>query len=163
MYCPSCGKSTSVEQKFCRACGLSLEKIAQSLAEQLPSKQLNEDLEARKRKVERWLTLLLRTAFGLFVITVLGSLIYKIITTKGNFLLGFAVLALFIALMTALILVVYRESLREAVAKRQLSQAALPQPEPTGKLLTESHFQPVPTVTEPTTELLVERPGNINT
>jgi len=163
MYCPSCGKSTSVEQKFCRACGLSLEKIAQSLTEQLPSQQLNEDLEARKRKVERWLTLLLRTAFGLFVITVLGSLIYKIITTKGDFLLGFAVLALFIALMTALILVVYRESLREAVAKRQLSQAALPQPEPTGKLLTESHFQPVPTVTEPTTELLVERPGNINT
>ena len=157
MYCPSCGKSTSVEQKFCRACGLSLEKIAQSLAEQLPSTQLNEDLEDRKRKVERWLTLLLGSAFGVIVVTVLGALIYKIIITKGDFLLGFALLVLFIALMAALILVVYRESLREALAKRQLSQAALPQPEPTGKLLTESHFQPVPSVTEPTTELLVER------
>jgi hypothetical protein len=157
MYCPSCGKSTSVEQKFCRACGLSLEKIAQSLTEQLPSTQLNEDLEDRKRKVERWLTLLLGSSFGIFVISVLGALIYKIIIIKGDFLLGFALLALFIALMAALILVVYRESLREAVAKRQLSQATLPQPEATGKLLTESHFQPVPSVTEPTTELLVER------
>ena len=133
MYCPSCGKSTSVEQKFCRACGLSLEKIAQSLAEQLPSTQLNDDLEDRKRKVERWLTLLLGSAFGVFVITLIGALIYKVIITKGDYLLGFALLALLIA------------------------QASLTQPERTGKLPAEPHFQPVPSVTEPTTELLVER------
>ena len=30
MYCPNCGKTNSPEQRFCRSCGLGLEKIVQS-------------------------------------------------------------------------------------------------------------------------------------
>lgn len=39
MHCPNCGTETSAGQKFCRACGLSLERIAQLLAELLPEDQ----------------------------------------------------------------------------------------------------------------------------
>jgi hypothetical protein len=50
--------------------------------------------------------------------------------------------------------VVYRESLREGSAKRQKEQLSLSPAETTGKLLPESKFEPVPTVTDRTTELL---------
>ncbi len=36
MHCPNCGAESSARQKFCRACGLSLERFAQLLAELLP-------------------------------------------------------------------------------------------------------------------------------
>jgi uncharacterized membrane protein YvbJ len=51
MYCPDCGAKTSVDLKFCRSCGLGLEKIAQSLVEQLPA--MSDDLQARKNNLER--------------------------------------------------------------------------------------------------------------
>ena len=63
-------------------------------------------------------------------------------------------LGLFIALVVALLLVVYRVSLLEASTKRQASQLMQQESEPTAKLLPESDLEPVPTVTERTTELL---------
>jgi len=53
------------------------------------------------------------------------------------------------------LLLFYREHLREALAKRQTAQLTLTEKEPTGKLLPESHFEPIPSITEHTTELLV--------
>jgi hypothetical protein len=44
--------------------------------------------------------------------------------------------------------------LREAATKRQLSQTALPVTEQTAKLLPQSDLEPIPSVTEGTTELL---------
>ena len=31
MYCPNCGTSTSLDQKFCRGCGLNLSPVSQML------------------------------------------------------------------------------------------------------------------------------------
>ena len=50
MYCPSCGQATSTEQKFCRSCGLSLEKVAESVAEQRPATELSKHLKDRHAK-----------------------------------------------------------------------------------------------------------------
>jgi hypothetical protein len=49
MHCPNCGTEASAGQKFCRACGLSLERFAQLLAELLPD---GED-ELNKKVSER--------------------------------------------------------------------------------------------------------------
>lgn len=54
MYCPNCGKTNSEEQKFCRSCGLSLEKVLQSLVEQRPSTEIDNNFRERQRKVELW-------------------------------------------------------------------------------------------------------------
>jgi uncharacterized membrane protein YvbJ len=65
MYCPSSGNKTSATQKFCRSCGLGLEKIAQSLAEQAPTR-LDEDLQKRKRRIERWASIAFVSGFTRF-------------------------------------------------------------------------------------------------
>ena len=50
MFCPHCGKENSIEQRFCRSCGLSLEKTAQSLAEQRPGLELNKTFSKSRNK-----------------------------------------------------------------------------------------------------------------
>lgn len=167
MFCPHCGKVNSAEQKFCRSCGLSLEKVAQSLAEQLPTGESNKHLQDRQRLVERWLSIVLGSMFAIFVVAILWTLIYKIIIIKGQVLSGLTFLTLFVAAVTALLLVIYRESLRETLSKHQLPQTPSALTEHTAKLLPEPDFEPVPSVTEGTTSpLFVEkkrgRKGSLN-
>jgi hypothetical protein len=151
MFCPNCGKAISTESKFCRACGLNLEGVAQSLAEQLPHAKPDKDLQSRQRRIEQLLSVVIGSAFTVFVLAILWALIYKIIIVKGEVFEGSIFLGLFVALVTALILVVYRESLRESLAKRK-SQTSLAG-RITGKL-PESGFEPITSVTDRTTELL---------
>lgn len=153
-YCPNFGQATSTEQKFCCSCGLSLEKVAESVAEQRPATELSKHLKDRQRQTERLLPIILGSMFTIFVGAVLWALVYKIIILKGEVLEGVIFLALIVAAVIALLLVVYRESLLEAATKRQLSQTTSPLSEPTGKLLPESDLEPVPSVTERTTDLL---------
>ena len=68
MYCPNCGTTISSDQSFCRACGLGLEKIAQSLIEQRPN-EFAESLQQRKERIERWGVAAL-SVFGLGVISI---------------------------------------------------------------------------------------------
>ena len=74
MHCPNCGTKTSEEQKFCRACGLGLEKVVQILGEQM-SAQLDESMLARKERLER----LGMIALSIFGAGLLGLLIYGVV------------------------------------------------------------------------------------
>jgi hypothetical protein len=161
MHCPNCGKKSSMEHKYCRNCGLGLEPFARALAEQLPAEacdpaqaELLARLSARQRRVE----LLLSGATLAFLAAVVGAVFYgivaKIIIEKGQVLGGIAFLAVILLGLVSVGLVVFNESLKEKLAKRHAPDEALPQSGPTGKLLPESRFEPVPSVTERTTELL---------
>jgi hypothetical protein len=82
MHCPDCGTRATANQKFCRSCGFSLEKVARLLAEQssLPaSSQISDDniapAQRRLDKLEGWLCL----AAGGLLITVVGGAIWGII------------------------------------------------------------------------------------
>src|SRR6185503_9365280 len=97
MFCPDCGKENSPEQKFCRSCGLSLEKVAESVAEQRPATELNTHFKNRQRQIERLLSVIIGSMFTLFVGAVLWSVIYKIIILKGDVLEGIFFLSLFVA------------------------------------------------------------------
>ncbi len=153
MYCPNCGKTNSTEQKFCRSCGLSLDKIAQSVVEQLPAKEHSERLQNRQRQVELWLTIILGGTFSIFVGAIIWMSIYKIIIGKGEILGGLIFIGVLLGLIVSFLLVIYRESLREAQTKRN-SQATLPEAEITDRALPESRLETLPSVTERTTELL---------
>ena len=157
MYCPNCGKQNSAEQKFCRSCGLSLEKVVESLAEQLPAVDLDRNLQERKRRVDRLFNITAGTAISIVAVSVLWGIIYEIIIKKGEVLGGSIFLAFIVGLILVAFLAFYRDSLEKASTRRKTSQSSLPQAEETARL-------PGPTgevmssVTESTTELLtIER------
>lgn len=154
MHCPNCGTKTSREQKFCRSCGLELEKIAQFLGEQLPI-QLDESPDARKQRLER----LGVAAFSVFAAGVLGMIlygvVYKVIVVQGRTFEGLAVLAFLGVVASGILAAFLFAQANEKPARRfpvplQTSVAD----EPARASLTEGKVQPLPSVTERTTELL---------
>lgn len=157
MYCPNCGKTNSREQKFCRSCGLSLEKVVQSLVEQLPAADIDRKLRERQRKVERWAAILATGGISLLILAVLWGIIYQIIIVKGQVAGGLVFLAFIVALIASALLFLYRESSLKA-SRMPSSESAPSLRAETAKLLPEPSLDPIPSVTERTTELLkVER------
>lgn len=158
MYCPNCGNKSSTEQKFCRSCGLGLEKVTQTLVEQSPMK-LSESLEAQKDRLEKWGVAAL-SVFGLgFLGILLYGIVYKLMLTQGKVTTGLALLGLMIMLgcgLLSVILFAKAKEVEEAKTKRRL-----PVPEDvaekgtTKELLPEGRLEQIPSVTEGTTELLL--------
>lgn len=153
MYCPNCGTKTSLEQNFCRACGLSLEKTALSLSEQLPAK-VDQSLQAQKERLEK----LGVAALSVFGLGVLSLLVYGIgikLIDKGvlGILAMLGVLIMLVCGLGSVILFARAKELDEKSAKRPQQDLSSGSGS-TKELLAEGHFEPVPTVTERTTELL---------
>ena len=169
MHCPNCGTRSSMEQKFCRSCGLRLEKFVQELVEQLPTLAQEDrpvsvrraQLLEQQRKVERGLTGLLGGAFAICMLALILGVIYKMIFTNGELVKGSLVLAFLITAAIALLRVFYRESLRHTPAEQVSAETAQLQTGASDRLLPEEpHLEPVASVTEQTTELLfVEKKG----
>ena len=154
MYCPNCGNKNAEGQNFCRSCGLGLEKIAQSLTEQLPTVAV-QNLQERKEKLER----LGVASLGVFGLGIVGLLLYsifvKMMPVYGPlvaFLAALAGLIFFGSGLLSVLLFAKAKEAKEAAGKRQLSSPG----EPTGKLL-DSPEQPVFSVADRTTNLLPEK------
>ena len=154
MYCPNCGNTNSEDQKFCRSCGLGLEKVAQSLIEQRPTKA-DRSLQDRKERLER-LGMASLSVFGLGILAfILYNVFFKLMIVKGAFLAGLWTLVGFIFVGCALLSVILfakANELKEAGAKRQIEEPPAKDAS-TGKLL-DSHREPAFSVTDRTTELL---------
>ena len=164
MYCPNCGTKTATDQNFCRACGLGLEKIALSLTEQLPAR-VDQSLQARKDRLEKMGVAAL-SVFGLGILSfLLYAVGYKLMITQGNLLAGLAIIGFIIMIacgLTSVILFARAKELGEEATKRHPQQDLPKGTESTKQLLTEGHFEPVPTVTERTTELLAVEKRDTN-
>jgi hypothetical protein len=154
MYCPNCGKQTAPDQKFCRACGLGLDKVAQSLGEQLPAR-IDETLLARKERFEK-LGVAALSVFGLGLLSIFTYLAGKELIEKGDLREALFTLGLFVMFACGLIsvfLFAKAKDLGDKARQRQIPSAT-EKPGSTKELLPEGDFEPVPTVTERTTELL---------
>lgn len=53
MLCPNCGKSSKLDQKFCRACGMNLAPVSKALAEHLSADVSRESAKERDRRIAR--------------------------------------------------------------------------------------------------------------
>jgi len=160
MFCPNCGANNSTEQKFCRACGLNLEKSAESLVEQMPSAQ-SANLLRREKAIERFGNFALG---GLGVVGIIGIatllwiLVTKILLTGTNVFAAGLLISFFVFAILSLVFVVLNESLKEKKAKINLMLGGeLNEAKNTGKLLEDKPFEPAASVVENSTELLYSK------
>ena len=155
MHCPNCGHKTTTEQKYCRACGLSLERVTQLLAELGPPAHdvaaHGKGDERLRRYAERAGLALLAGGGLVFFVAIYWVIITKIIIGKGELLTGTIFLALLTALVFGGLLLSYASSARKSAPT---PPPTLPPDEPAARQLPEPHFEPVPSVTERTTDLL---------
>ena len=153
IYCPNCGTKTSIDQNFCRACGLSLEKTALSISEQLPAK-VERSVQVQKERLEKFGVALL-CLFGAGVLILLLILLGQKLIDKGlpGVLAMIGALILIGCGLGSVILFARAKDLEEKSSKRR-QQILSRGTETTKELLSEGHLEPVPTVTERTTELL---------
>ncbi|HEV8159790.1 MAG TPA: zinc ribbon domain-containing protein [Pyrinomonadaceae bacterium] len=157
MFCPNCGANNSTEQKFCRSCGLNLEKSAESLIEQLPSAQ-SANLLKHGKTVERFGNFALG---GLGVVILFGvtiliyTIIEKFLVSGTNVYFAILMVAFIIFAFLSLVFVIFNETLKEKKAKiKPTIKNELDEKKDTAKLLEEKPFEPVGSVTENSTELL---------
>ncbi len=80
MHCPSCGANASRDQRFCRGCGLSLEKVPGLLAEQLQTADSEQVEKAPERplwfEIENWGRLVVVIGLTAFIPLGLGTGVY---------------------------------------------------------------------------------------
>ncbi len=137
---------------------MNLEQATQSLLEQFPSGS-RPDLDRREHRIEKFGQL----AFGGFMvvvaIAVLGliyTILDRMVFSGDNPLVGVLLTAFIVFAALTLAYVIFSEDLKEKRKKGTLSPrpGELEAPAVTGRLLEEKLFEPVPSVTEDTTNLL---------
>lgn len=163
MYCPNCGKQNSADQKFCRSCGLGLQKVAKTLSEQVPTK-LDLSLQQKKERFEK-LGVIALSIFGAGVaIPVLYGIFYKMMYTQGKVIAGLGLLALIIVLGCGLLSVILFAKANEV--KEESAKRPSPEPKelnsPDTRELPERAAQQPPafSVVDRTTELLSRKNPN---
>lgn len=156
MFCPNCGAENRVEQNFCRSCGLKLDAISQAVADQFPSKEYTE-LQRRKELFEK-LGLFSLSAAGLIGLGFLlfTAAYYKLILfgpdvlfwSSAGALIGFLLLSVFFFSYPKLFMKFKKLDPRQSLPDEPTISAS------TNKLLEDKPFEPIPSVTEHSTELL---------
>ncbi|MCA1557101.1 MAG: hypothetical protein LC731_01015 [Acidobacteria bacterium] len=160
MHCPNCGKETAADLRFCRTCGLNLEKIAELVAEQLPVKRDSDSVESGKEKwqplAERVGLFILLSGAVIFFLSICWVIVTKIIIAKGEYVTGTIFLVILIALVLGGSLLGFSNSSSDSKKNPRVSSTPDPLPEvkSTDRLLAEPELEPVPSITERTTELL---------
>jgi hypothetical protein len=161
MHCPNCGTEAPAGQKFCRACGLSLERFAQLLAELLPNGEPNGEDEnvaqARRRlrqlekavKIAGWVAGL---AVGILCASV--GVVTMIEAHLGG---GIILFLLGVGLIASMFVIHYQSSLNKKISERPSSQDTPPSAETTNKLLSEDQPRIAISVAEQTTARLGEK------
>lgn len=154
MLCPNCGTHTTDEQKFCRNCGMNLEPVSKALAAHLAQGGLeapSPEKEGERRALRRMTNGLI---LGVAIILV-GALV---LTDARLFMLrpwlkmlgtSLTCLGVFVSLLAVLSPLRCAGRWRGANLPDHLEGART-----TGRLLHESMMEPVPSVTERTTNLL---------
>ena len=157
MHCPNCGTRASDSQKFCRSCGISLEKVHHLLTQELSTAELSH--QRRLHRVERLRNIIGGGAFATIAITLLVVFIREIKANieKGSPELWPVVIGLVIlvGMIIALLLTIYAATLKEKLGGRRMKEAVGSlDATATRELADEREYEEIASVTEGTTKKL---------
>jgi hypothetical protein len=155
VYCPNCGSKNNKNQNFCRYCGFNLTETSKSLKLQLAFGERAYKLK-KSDKVKRVLNgisdvLLAGFFIGLFAIVLFdGSKI-------GTFIKVSLIIYTIFQFAAWVINYFQRDESAKSIALEERANAVENynlQPKKTNKLLEESSFEPIPSITENPTAIL---------
>lgn len=159
MYCPNCGANNSTEQRFCRSCGLNLEKTNESLLEQSANLDIISD-----KKISKFFETLGKLGFGgligagaVGIIIVIITLIQKFVLSgqTDKIVVGLIFVAILILAILGLAYVIFQEYSKGKNKYANAQMQVQLEGKKTDKLLEENSFEPVLSITENTTDLLL--------
>jgi hypothetical protein len=157
MFCPNCAAQNHVAQHYCRTCGLKLDVIAEDLSSQRPSEEFARLLQ-RKRQFQLLGVSSLSIAGVIGIFTVAAAVFYYKMQWVGpELLFRSASIALVLFTLISAFFFSYPKFMKKLDRLNPRPSSPLQnrvEAAATDKLIEERPFEPIPSVTEDSTELL---------
>ena len=156
MHCPSCGAETTIDQRFCRSCGMDLETVSKLVAAHSSPEALKLEKALSKKSNQRRMYQSMKFGLSMFILGMALLFITKTLEFPKSFnLVGGLFLFLAMGLMVYSVLTPMRDGgsrSRKLPASGKTSE--LPEAETTKELPAARVPVPVASVTERTTQLI---------
>jgi zinc-ribbon domain len=152
MHCPNCSTQILAEQKFCRVCGRSLDAVFKVPLEQISVPDSGEPMaRVTKRMPARRMSRML-----LWGLVIIGLGVTLLVNAQGNELINGAGILVFLAGVGLAIYGAFSQGKAKSLPTDRLSSQpkTLNQAERSPSLPSKDFSEPMPSVTERTTELL---------
>ena len=156
MHCPSCGAETTLEQRFCRSCGMDLETVSKLVAAHSSPETLKLEKSLTEKANRQRMYQSLKWGMICFILGMAALATTKTLALDKIFNLGpLFLLFMGMGLMLYSVLLPMRE---RASSSRKIpgpgTTSELPETETTKELPAARVPVPVPSVTERTTQLI---------
>lgn len=156
MHCPSCGAESTLEQKYCRSCGMDLENVGKLVVAHSSPEALKLEKALSKKANQRRVYQSMKFGLSMFILGMALLFITKTLEFPKSFnLVGGLFLFLAMGLMVYSVLTPMRDGgsrSRKLPAAGKTSE--LPEAETTKELAAARVPVPVASVTERTTQLI---------
>ena len=156
MHCPSCGAETTLEQRFCRNCGMDLETVSKLVAAHSSPETLKLEKALSKKANQQRMYQSMKWGLSLFILGMAALFITKTLEFDKSFnLIGGSLLFLAMGLMCYGVLAPMRDGgsrSRKLPGSGRTSE--LSETETTKELPAARAPVPVASVTERTTQLI---------
>jgi hypothetical protein len=154
MFCPNCGKETN-EQKFCRDCGLKVEKIFNVLVKEIREKEKT-NVQRREDLFRKLGFVSLSLLFGLCFSFVFYLAVYYKFLIFGKEIIGAIGLTamVFLGLLSLVFFNLPKFFDRRKINEEFSKDTEIEEARNTKQFLSEGNFEPISSVAENSTELL---------
>ena len=157
MHCPSCGAETTLEQRFCRSCGMDLESVSKLVAAHSSPETLKLEKSLTEKANRQRMYQSFKWGMTCFILGMATLATVKTLGFDKTFNLG-PLLLLFVGMFIMFYGGVLAPMRERASSSRKLpglgSTSELPETETTKELLAARAPVPVASVTERTTQLI---------